>query len=225
MADDVAVLEEPVVVEPILQTEQGEPAQVVDPLEVKAEGTPELVAVSWLPEDLRDNERFKDIESPEALARAYAKAELAQALPETYQIPQGTPEQLSGWAKENKLTQGQLDSIILLNQKMAQYNSDVRSNVYAQGRDSLFTSWGEKKAENLQVAENALKAIPSGAKLAQFIKTSGEGANPVVIQALHEFGSFLKEGGYLKNEVVSGKEHKNPLQERYPTMFKTEKEE
>lgn len=216
----------PVVPEGVLAVEPGEVTEVADPLEEQATGEPQVAEPThWLPEDLRGHERLKDIGSPEALARLYAEAKLAQELPETYQVPEGVPEQVGKWAKDTGLTQKQLDAMLALNDQMAQYSNTVRTNVYAQGRQTLFDSWGEKKAENLKIAENALLAIPSGQKLAQFIKTSGEGANPVVIQALHEFGSFLQEGGFLKNPNVSTKGKGDPLKARYPTMFKTDSEE
>lgn len=216
----------PVVPEGVLAAEPGDVTEIADPLGEQA--TEESVVVQtteWLPEDLRGHERLKDIGSPEALARLYAEAKFAQELPETYQVPEGVPEQVGKWAKDTGLTQEQLNAMLALNDQMAQYSNGVRTNVYAQGRQALFDSWGEKKAENLKIAENALLAIPSGQKLAQFIKTSGEGANPVVIQALHEFGSFLQEGGFLKNSNVSTKGKGDPLKARYPTMFQKDSEE
>jgi hypothetical protein len=216
----------PEVPEGILATEADATTEVADPLGKQATVESEdAQPLEWLPEDLREHERFKDIRTPEALAKAYAEAKFAQELPETYQVPEGVPEQVGKWAKDTGLTQAQLDAILALNGRMAEYSNTVRTNVYAQGRHALFDSWGEKKEENLKIAENALRAIPSGQKLANFIKISGEGANPVVIQALHEFGTFLQEGGFLKNPNVATKAKGDPLKARYPTMFKTESEE
>jgi hypothetical protein len=226
MAEVQSEVTAPEVPEGVLAAEADVTTDVVDPLGEQAAAEPEDAnPLEWLPEDLREHERFKDIKTPEALAKAYAEAKLAQELPETYQVPEGVPEQVGKWAKETGLTQAQLDAMLALNGKMAEYSNTVRTNVYAQGRQALFDSWGEKKAENLKIAENALAAIPSGQKLAHFIKTSGEGANPVVIQALHEFGTFLQEGGFLKNPNVATKAKGDPLKARYPTMFKTESEE
>lgn len=174
----------------------------------------------WLPEDLRGHERLKDFESPEALARAFAEAPLAQELPEAYQVPEGFPEQFSKWAKDTKLTQEQLDAVINLNTQVQTNTQRTRDNVYTQGRQQLFETWGEGKAENLKTAEAVFKSIPSGGQLAQLLRATGEGANPVVIKALHEIGSFLKEGGHISNANVSGKVKADPLRQRYPTMFK-----
>lgn len=174
----------------------------------------------WLPEDLRGHERLKDFESPEALARAFAEALPAQALPDSYQVPEGFPEQFSKWAKDTKLTQEQLDAVINLNTQVQTNTERTRDNVYSQGRQQLFESWGEGKAENMKTAEAVFKVLPSGPQLAQLLRATGEGANPVVIKALHEIGSFLREGGHISNANVSGKVKTDPLRQRYPTMFK-----
>lgn len=198
-----------------LATPQAEPIEPTEPI---------VPQEHWLPEDLRGHERLKDFESPEALARAFAAAELVQALPESYQLPEGQPEQLGIWAKENKFSQAQLNAMFSLKDGVEQYTSEVRNRVYSEGRAELYKEWGDKKDANVAIAESVFAAIPSGQKLAEFIRSSGEGANPVVIRALHEIGNYLQEGGYLKNQDVSNKNNANPMKKRYPTMFPEDKE-
>lgn len=222
-------------------TEQTPPAPPVIPENVEVADTPPInplaapegegdtsappvVTNDWLPEDLRGNERLQNFESPEALARAFAEAELAQATPEEYTLPEGQPKELGAWAKSAKLSQEQLNAMLQLKTGLDTYESETKTRVYAEGRKQLFESWGKKKDENLKIAESVFSAIPSGQKLATFIQNSGEGANPVVIQALHELGNHLKEGGYVSNSNVTGKENPNPLKSRYPTMFPQDKE-
>jgi hypothetical protein len=224
--ETTTTIEEPTVETVLDAVTDGEKAPPVNPLadDVKqpvGDAPPE----SWLPEDLREHERLKAFESPEALARAYAQANLAQELPETYQLPEGIPAKLGEWAKEQKLTQGQLDSMIQFKTGLDQYDQGMRSRVYTEGRKQLFNQWGEQKDANLATAEGVFRSVPSGPKLAQLLKASGEGANPVVIQFLHEVGGFMKEGGYLKNPNVSAKTKTDPLRQRYPTMFKDDSEE
>lgn len=208
--------------ETVLSTDTPQVSTDAPPVESPKEGDPpkgESPPVSWLPEDLQGNERLKKFGSPEELARAYAEADLAQALPDTYKLPEGVPEQIGEFAKKNKFSQEQLDAMIALDSGRTQHFETVKKNVYDKGRSELFQSWGDKKDENLQTAEAVLRAVPSGAKVAQLLKATGEGANPVLIQFLHEVGGFLKEGGHIVGErVQTGK--KDPLRDRYPTMFK-----
>jgi len=218
MEDQVVEPVEQEVAEPVLVDETS---QVATPVEADgAEGTP--VPEHWLPEELRGNERLKGFDSPEALARAYAEAPLAQAVPESYTMPEGIPPQFGEWAKEQGLSQPQFDSILALRGKLDSEHTRVRDTVYGQGREQLFNEWGERKAENLKVAEGVFGVIPSGKKLANLIKATGEGANPIVIQALYELGSYLKEGGHIRSTNVGNQTVKDPLRARYPTMFKSE---
>lgn len=177
---------------------------------------------SWLPEDLRGNERLQGFENPEALARAYLNAPPPQEIPETYTLPEGMSPKMGEWAKTNGFTQEQLDNVLKLQTDFQTYRQQTVNNVYAEGRKQLFNSWGDKKEENLRVAENVLNVVPSGQKLAQVLKQTGEGGNPLVIGFLHEIGGFLKEGGYLKGSTPKPETAQNPLKARYPTMFKDE---
>lgn len=176
----------------------------------------------WLPEDLRANDKLKGFETPEALARAYLDAPPPQAIPETYTLPEGMSAKMGDWAKENGFTQTQLDNVLKLQEDFRVYQTNVANKVYTEGRKQLFDSWGENKDANLKIAESVLSTVPSGAKLAQVLKQTGEGGNPLIIGFLHEIGSFLKEGGYLKGSVPRTADVKDPLKARYPTMFPTE---
>ena len=202
----------PVTTEPAVET----------PVATVEEPTSETVVESWLPEDLRGNERLKGFESPEALARAFLDAPPPQAIPETYTLPEGMSAKMGDWAKANGFTQEQLDNVLKLQTDFQQYRQQTVNNVYTEGRKQLFDSWGENKEENLRIAESVLSVVPSGQKLAQVLKQTGEGGNPLVIGFLHEIGGFLKEGGYLKGSSPRPENAQNPLKSRYPTMFKDE---
>jgi len=177
---------------------------------------------NWLPDDLRANDKLKGFETPEALARAYLEAPPPQEIPETYALPEGMSAKMGEWAKENGFSQTQLDNVLKLQEDFRVYQTSVANKVYTEGRKQLFDSWGENKDANLKVAESVLSTVPSGQKLAQVLKQTGEGGNPLVIGFLHEIGSFLKEGGYLKGSAPKAADTHNPLKARYPTMFPTE---
>lgn len=204
----------------VIESEAAETAE--DTTQVTEEST--AAAESWLPEDLRGNERLKGFESPEALARAFADAKFEQELPDTYQLPQGAPEQLSKWAKENKFSQSHLDAMLGLQKQIFENSEKAKNTVYDQGRNELFKAWGDKKDDNIRMGNSVFESIPSGQKLAQFIKATGEGKNPVVIQALQEIGSLLQEGGFLSTNTPRIEPKKDPLKARYPTMFPKEEE-
>lgn len=176
----------------------------------------------WLPDDLRANDKLKGFETPEALARAFLEAPPPQEIPETYTLPEGMSAKMGEWAKENGFSQTQLDNVLKLQEDFRVYQTSVANKVYSEGRKQLFESWGENKEANLKVAESVLSTVPSGQKLAQVLKQTGEGGNPLIIGFLHEIGSFLKEGGYLKGSAPKSADTHNPLKARYPTMFPTE---
>jgi hypothetical protein len=180
-----------------------------------------VTGIEWLPEDLRGNERLKGFDTPEALARAYMATDPLQTVPDQYILPDGIPPQLGEWAKGIKLTQAQLDEAIKFKTGIDEHQTQVKKNVYDAGRKQLFDYWGDKKADNMRIAESVLSSVPSGKNIAKFLRATGEGSNPLVIQFLHDVGNYMKEGGYLKNQQVRGKE-KDPTRARYPTMFTEE---
>lgn len=176
----------------------------------------------WLPDDLRANDKLKGFETPEALARAYLEAPPPQEIPEAYTLPEGMSAKMGEWAKTNGFTQTQLDNVLKLQEDFRVYQAETANRVYTEGRKQLFDSWGENKDANLKTAEAVLSTVPSGQKLAQVLKQTGEGGNPLIIGFLHEIGSFLKEGGYLKGATPKAADSRDPLKARYPTMFPTE---
>jgi len=183
-----------------------------------AEETP-AAPESWLPEDLRSNERLKGYKSPEDLARDYAKAELAQPVPEKYELPEGVPDAFGEWAKKKKLSQDQLSSVLKLSADSTRMRAEKVAKEYDAGRTELFNEWGENKAAYLSDAEAVFSAIPSGGKIAKLLKESGEGKNPAVISFMYEVSKAFKEGGFLtKGKGAPVK--KDVLKERYPTMYK-----
>lgn len=211
---------EPTVGEGALSGDTG--TQSVEPETTPTGETIVAEPTSWLPEDLRGNEKLKDFADPEALARAYLNAPPPQEIPESYTLPEGMSAKMGDWAKENGFTQAQLDNVLKLQEDFRVYQANVANKVYTDGRKQLFDSWGENKDANLKIAESVLSAVPSGQKLAQVLKQTGEGGNPLIIGFLHEVGSFLKEGGYLKGATPKPADTENPLKKRYPTMFPTE---
>lgn len=174
---------------------------------------------SWLPEDLRSNERLKGYKSAEELARDYAKAELAQPVPEKYELPEGVPKEFGDWAKKKKFSQDQLSSMLKLSADSARMRGEKVAKEYDAGRTELFETWGENKAAYLSDAEAVFTAIPSGDKIAKLLKESGEGKNPAVISFMYEVSKAFKEGGFLPRGK-SAPVKKDVLKERYPTMYK-----
>jgi hypothetical protein len=118
---------------------------------------------------------------------------------DAYVLPPGTPADLGKWANENQLTQAQLDSAL------KQYGSSFEAaktaemtNLQAMGEAHL-ESWGEHRAENLQLAKSALLQMDPNAKLTTLLKETGYANHPVILDFLFDLGKNLREGGFLKS--------------------------
>lgn len=220
VAPDVSAVETPVTPIPdsVLEGGVGTAPDTQDTATPSTNPPPD-VPESWLPEDLRSNERLKGYKSAEDLARDYAKAELAQPVPEKYELPEGIPDAFGEWAKKEKLSQAQVSSVLKLSADSNRRSAEKVSKMYDEGRTELFNTWGENKAKYLADAESVFSAIPSGARIAKLLKDSGEGKNPAVISFMYEVSKAFKEGGFLaKGKGAPVK--KDVLKERYPTMYK-----
>ena len=192
------------------QTTTQEPAQQAAP--VQDTPPPE----HWLPEDLRGNERLKDFSDPASMAKAFADATLAPEVPENYAMPEGAPEGLSKWGQENGFTQAQMDSILGKKSGMDKAQADMKTNVYEQGLNTLYETWGDKKDINLNITNRVFNAVPSGKKVLEMIQQTGEGNNPVIVEFLHEIGSMMQEGGFIPSGKPPVKDNRSMAHRMYP---------
>ena len=92
---------------------------------------------------------------------------------------------------------------------------------YAEGLNTLYEGWGEAKDENLALANRVLAlADPEGKLgLGQYLSSEAsgyEGNNPMLVSALYNLGTMLKEGGFIKSEVPDKKEVGEMAHRLYP---------
>lgn len=152
---------------------------------------------SWLPEDLRSNERLSVFKDPVELAKAFAAIEPVQPAPETYEAPAGIPEQLVSFAKENNWSQAQFNKALELQTTVSAQQLEALDNSYKEGAKELFKSWGTEAKANVQLAQKALKYMDETGELGKMLTETRAGNHPSVIKALHKIGTMLKEGKFL----------------------------
>jgi len=181
-------------------------------------------AADWfnaLPEEVKKHERFAGIKTGEEFVKALTTE---TQTPEVYTLPEGTPEALGAWAKSEKLTQKQLDSILKKHQEVVSENFKGMVAANKAGAVKLFEAWGADKPANLQLANRVLAMSDPDGKVGvlQYMQSQESGyamMNPVVIQMFHNIGKHLQESGFLKSEVagdVSSTKKVNVAYEMYP---------
>lgn len=155
-----------------------------------------------IPSNLKDNPRFKDAESLEAIFNAYAEVKEAAVLPETITTPEGMAPEFGKWAVENGLNQKQFDAMLTQYGTIEQARLTGIVEANKTGSKALYETWGEAKKENLALANRVLEyADPKGElKLVEFLKSPASGYaadNPMIIQLFYNLGKAMKEGGAL----------------------------
>ena len=161
-----------------------------------------------LPEDIRDNESFNEINDSGQLAQKYleasAKVPVVPGEPDgyVYQIPEGfnaNEADVTGFrqaAHEMGLTQDQYAKAmafqIAREQRMAQeVKADVTKNREA-SVETLKKEWGNNYEQNLDLAKRVYKRFADEASK-QFIEQSRFGDNPAIVKLFHKIGTALSE--------------------------------
>lgn len=168
--------------------------------------------VDWrdsIPQEYANDPRFKEASSLVDVLKAYGGVTEAPALPETYTLPEGVPEEVKEWGKEAGLTQEQFD--LVLNKYGSVEASRLEGVKVAnkQGFDQLVESWGEESKANLQLADRVIQfADPKGdLKLAEFLQgpqSNYAATNPMIVQLFLNIGKAMSEGGALVGDPVPG---------------------
>ncbi|MGD9156928.1 MAG: hypothetical protein PVG39_00850 [Desulfobacteraceae bacterium] len=196
-----------------------------------ADPTPADPNKSWLdslPEGIRNHERLKGFESVEDVVKAFTESELPTEVPDQYDIPEdvkGLTEALNKYAKDNKLTQGQLDATINLNKRIisslfAHKEQQINEQNQA-GLTKLFEEWGESKELNVSLAHRALAFMDPEGEIRLLLedKATRAGDNPAIIKGLHLVGKALQEGGIIQAPSTTKRSTKTTRAQRmYPTM-------
>lgn len=189
-------------------TAPGEPATTPQPA---ADSAPPTSEPSWrdsLPEDIRGHERLTGFKSVDELAKAYAEASLAPAVPEAsaYKVPENFPiKDIGDWASKAKLTQEQLDSIFELDKQLTTLSSQNLAKAYDEGLKQLFTAWGDKKDENLSAAKQVIKTFDTDGSLSKLLNETKAGNHPTVVNFFAQLGKkLLSEDGFIPNAQLRG---------------------
>lgn len=158
---------------------------------------------SWLDglsDELKGNERISSFKSMEEALNAFAKADLAEVVPEKYEFPEGSPDWLQDWAKKGKYSQAQVNGMLMLKSGIDQQTVKQIGEVNQRGLDTLYSEWGEGKDLNISTAKQALAYMDKSGELAKLLTDPfiQAGNNPHVIEGLYRAGLALKEGGFVK---------------------------
>ena len=169
----------------------------------------------FVPEDLRD--QFKDIKDPKEVFEAYTKR---PKVPSEYKLPEDFPyKDLADTAKKANLSQEQVDSIVEF-QLNKQKEFDEKIN---EVQKTALAEYKESKGEDWDGVVNSAKAAlefydPEG-QLKKFLKDTGAGNNPMIIEFLHQVGKTLDEDSYLRSEKFRrNKANDSVAKKLYPNL-------
>jgi len=137
--------------------------------------------------------------TPPTIAEPPAAVERVVPAAAEYRLPDGAPPGFAEWAHKAGFTQDQLDATFAKYSE-AQQATDLANlkNLQALGNAHV-ESWGEAKAQNVQLAKSALIQLDESGKVRQVLKQTGYINHPVVLDFLLHIGKTMSEGGFLKN--------------------------
>lgn len=171
-----------------------------------------------LPEEMQNS--LKDYESLESAITAYSNRVDAPEIPKEYTLPEGV--QLNGFndfARENQLTQSQVDSLI-------KYQNDMQSQFQTQFEETqtkelntLLDSWGDKRDSNLAQAQQALRHFDADGEVTKFLEATQAGNNAKVVAFLYRVGEALKEDGHITGVIPTKSKSKDAANVLYPNQI------
>jgi hypothetical protein len=176
-----------------------------------------------LPENLRSNERLKDVKSLEDLANRLVNAKFAPEIPapDGYKLPDGVPVEIGQFAHKNNLSQEQLDSVLV---EMARINDTKTTGNLAElaekGQAKL-KEWGDNAQEYTKLAVDAVNYFEEETPgLKQMLKETGYGNHPQLLEVFRQVGVMIKEGGFVKGENYTPANKKTQAERMFPTQAK-----
>ena len=173
-----------------------------------------------LSEDLRNNEKLKDAGSLEDFV-AQAIKDPSPVDPQSYELPENLDDKDFRKAlSEANISADGLKGLLsaVHEQQTAQFQAaedDRQSRL-----TTLFDEWGDKKDENLNLAEALLKQYDEDGNLAKLLKTSRAGNDSVVISFFHKVAKDMKEDGILKVKDSAPPKNKTAANVLYPNQGK-----
>ena len=172
-----------------------------------------------LPEQYREDARFADIESIEAMAEKLAEVPQGLAADQFENIPDNAPTNVRDFAEKMGYTQDQLDGTLAYFGKYIETVQQATRDAIHSGRDQLYESWGEDKAVNLNLANKALEAMDPDGDIGEILTQSGFHEHPAVLKAFANFGRKMQEGGFIESsDTVVPPSDKSDAQLWYPDM-------
>jgi len=168
----------------------------------------------FVPEDKR--EALKDVKDLNEVVESYLNR---PTVPEEYKLPEQFPHKdIAEVAKGAGFTQQQLDAVIdYQTKKEAEFNKQVKTTqtkVLQEYKDAK----GEKWDSVASLANQALHHFDEKGEMGKFLKLTGAGNSPIVIEFMYRIGKILKEDGYLKSEQRGTEEEKTVAKRMYPNL-------
>ena len=118
-----------------------------------------------------------------------------------YNLPEGMSRDVATFARENDMTQDQLDKTLTQFGGYIDASKKQEQAVIRQQGDAHVKSWGEKSAYNLSLVRRAVAQNDPDGVLTKVLDDTGFGNHPVVLDFFLNLGTQLKEGGFLKGSV------------------------
>lgn len=198
-----------------------EPVEGDEPAE--GEAPKESSTDDWrqsLSEDIRNNDLVKDAESLETfVANAIKPSDPID--PQSYQLPENLDNEdvRKALAETNVNAEG-LEKILGVVTAKQDQESKARHNAKMEGLGTLYKGWGDKKSENLNVAQSFLEQFDPDKKLAKLLKTSQSANEPEIVDFFYRVGNAMKEDGFLKVREIAPAAKKSAAQTLYPNQGK-----
>ena len=115
-----------------------------------------------------------------------------------YVLPEGVPDHVAQFAKDNDMTQDQLDGAL---QQFGLYSQQAEDGRQAMIRDlgqAHVEKWGQQKDYNLSIVRRALSQNDADGRFKALLDETGYGNHPVILDFFLSIGNSMKEGGFLK---------------------------
>jgi hypothetical protein len=163
------------------------------------------------------SEKLKDVK-PEEVVKAYLDR---PAVPEEYKLPDDFQHKdFTEVAKTTRMTQQQVDAVLDFQKKKSEeYNTQV-TKLRGEALEEFKKAKGDEWDDVVRLSRGALNYLDEeDSKLRTFLRDTGAGAQPIVIELFAKIGKLLEEDGRLTDDVIpkdqSGKSTAKIL---YPNM-------
>lgn len=171
---------------------------------------------SQLSEDLAKDERLKDVDDLNKVVKSYLDR---PQVPETYTLPDKYPyEGIVDVAKKSNWTQKQLDEVIEYQASEQQkYSEKVKSSQQtelAAYKKEQGTEWNE----TVRLSRGALTHFDGDGKLREFLRVTGAGQIPLIIDLFAQVGKILDEDGLIKGDADPTAQPKSQAKIMFPDL-------